>query len=177
MKASYRYAKSLLELAVERNELAAVSGDMQLMENTISGSRELVLFLRSPIVSKKQKLSVLQELFAGKISDTTKAFLEILVRKGRESEIVGVGGMFRKLYNEYSGIVEVEVTTATALGDVQKDSLKSSLESRTGKKVLLSERVDPSVRGGIRARIDDTVIDGTVQHKLEQLRNTLLTKG
>jgi F-type H+-transporting ATPase subunit delta len=177
MKASIRYAKSLLELAVERNELEAISEDMKLMENTIGGSRDLVLFLRSPIISKSQKLNVLQEVFADKISTTTKAFIDILVRKGRESDIVSVGTAFRKLYNVHSGIVEVEITTAAQLGSEQRIQLAKSLEARTGKKVILSERVDPSVRGGIRARIDDTVIDGTIQNKLEQLRNTLLTKG
>jgi F-type H+-transporting ATPase subunit delta len=150
---------------------------MKLMENTIGGSRDLVLFLRSPIISKSQKLNVLQEVFAGKISDTTKAFIDILVRKGRESDIVSVGTAFRKLYNEHSGIVVIDVTTTAALGSEQREKLASSLESRTGKKVELREHIDPSVRGGIRARIDDTVIDGTIQYKLEQLRNTLITKG
>jgi F-type H+-transporting ATPase subunit delta len=177
MKASTRYAKSLLELAVERNELEAISEDMKLMENTVDGSRDLVLFLRSPIISKSQKLNVLKEVFGDKISDTTKAFIDIIVRKGRESDIVSVGSAFRKLYNEHSGIVEVEITTSTELGSAQRIELVKSLESRTGKKVILTERIDPSVRGGIRARIEDTVIDGTIQHKLEQLRNTLITKG
>ncbi len=177
MKASIRYAKALLELAVERNELDTISEDMKLMENTIDGSRDLVLFLRSPIIGKSQKLNVLQEIFAGKISETTKAFIDILVRKGRESDIVSVGSSFRMLFNEHSGIIVVEITTASGLGSDQRVKLIKSLESRTGKKVELIERIDPSVRGGIRARIDDTVIDGTIQYKLEQLRNTLITKG
>lgn len=177
MKAAIRYAKSLLLLAVERQELEAISRDMILMDNTIKGSRDLVLFLKSPIISKTQKLNVLKEVFGDKVSSTTNAFIEIIVRKGRESEIVAMVSAFRKLYNEQSGIVEVEITTASELGAEQKDKLSKSLESRTGKKVILSERVDPSVRGGIRARIEDTVIDGTIQYKLEQLRNTLLTKG
>lgn len=177
MKAAIRYAKSLLQLAVERKELDAVSRDMILMDNTIKASRDLVLFLRSPIISKSQKLKALQELFGDKVSSTTNAFIEIIVRKGRESEIIDMVTAFRKLYNEHSGIVEVEITTAGELSAEQKGKLSTSLESRTGKKVILSERVDPAVRGGIRARIEDTVIDGTIQYKLEQLRNTLLTKG
>lgn len=177
MKASIRYSKSLLELAVERNELDSISDDMKLMESTVSGSRDLVVFLRSPIISKSQKLSVLHEVFAGKVSQTTYAFIDILVRKGRASDILSVGSSFRKLYNLHCGIIEAEVTTASTLGEDQRSELVKSLESRTGMKVILSERVDPSVRGGIRARIEDTVIDGTIQHKLEQLRNTLLTRG
>lgn len=177
MKAAIRYAKSLLLLAVERQKLKAISNDMVLMDNTIKGSRDLVLFLRSPIISKAQKLNVLKEVFGDKVSPTTNAFIEIIVRKGRESEIVAMVSAFRKLYNEHSGIVEVEITTAGELGAQQKDNLSKSLESRTGKKVILTERIDPAVRGGIRARIEDTVIDGTIQYKLEQLRNTLLTKG
>lgn len=177
MKAAIRYAKSLLLLAVERQELDDISRDMILMDDTIKGSRDLVLFLRSPIIGKTQKLNVLKEIFGGKVSSTTNAFIDIIVRKGRESDIVEMVAAFRKLYNEHSGIVEVEVTTARELDADQKDNLSKSLEKRTGKKVLLTERIDPAVRGGIRARIEDTVIDGTIQYKLEQLRNTLLTKG
>jgi len=177
MKAAYRYANSLLQLAVERGELEAIANDMETLGSTIDGSRDLMVFLRSPVVNKAQKLNVLNEVFAGKIGSTTSTFIDILVRKGRADEVARTVKAFKELYNTHSGILEIEVTSATELSSDQQEKLKSSLESKTGKKVVLLLTVDPSVRGGIRARIDDTVIDGTIVHKLEQLRNTLLFKG
>lgn len=177
MKAAFRYAKSLLQLAVERKELDAIVADMALIASTAEASRELVLFLKSPVIAKSHKKEALAGIFDGKISETTRAFMDILVRKGREDSLLAVTKAFEKLYHEYAGIVDVEVTTASELDPVQEQQLVASLQTKTGKKVVVSKKIDPAVRGGVKARIGDTVIDGTVQHKLEQLRNTLHAKG
>jgi F-type H+-transporting ATPase subunit delta len=177
MKAATRYASSLIQLAIERNELEVIAADIALLGSTIDASHDLVLFLRSPIINKSQKKDALNEIFKDKISAVTVAFLDILVKKGRENFIIDVVKSFNKLYNEHSGIIEVEVTTASELDEAQKIDLAQSLSKRTGKKIVLKSKIDKSVRGGIKARIDDTVIDGTIQYKLEQLRNTLLVKG
>lgn len=177
MKAATRYASSLIQLGIERNELEVIAADISLLGNTIDASHDLVLFLRSPIINKARKKEALNTIFKDKISSVTSSFLEILVKKGRESTIVDVVRAFKKLYNDHCGIIEVEVTTASELDESQKNSLSQSLSKRTGKKIVLMTKIDKSVKGGIKARIDDTVIDGTIEYKLEQLRNTLLVKG
>jgi F-type H+-transporting ATPase subunit delta len=150
---------------------------MSLLGNTIEASHELVLFLRSPIINKSRKKEALIAIFKDKISSSSLSFLEILLKKGRENTIVDVVKTFKKLFNNHCGIIEVEVTTASELDESQKNSLSQSLSTRTGKKIVLLTKIDKSVKGGIKARIDDTVIDGTIEYKLEQLRNTLLVKG
>lgn len=177
MKAATRYASSLIQLGIERNELEVIAADISLLGNTIDASHDLVLFLRSPIINKARKKEALNTIFKDKISSVTSSFLEILVKKGRESTIVDVVRAFKKLYNDHCGIIEVEITTASELDESQKNSLSQSLSKRTGKKIVLMTKIDKSVKGGIKARIDDTVIDGTIEYKLEQLRNTLLVKG
>lgn len=177
MKAATRYASSLIQLGIERNELEVIAADISLLGNTIDASHDLVIFLRSPIINKARKKEALNTIFKDKISSVTSSFLEILVKKGRESTIVDVVRAFKKLYNEHCGIIEVEITTASELDESQKNSLSQSLSKRTGKKIVLMTKIDKSVKGGIKARIDDTVIDGTIEYKLEQLRNTLLVKG
>lgn len=177
MKAATRYASALIQLGIERNELEVIAADISLLGNTIDASHDLVLFLKSPIINKARKKEALNAIFKDKISSVTTSFLEILVKKGRESSIVDVVRAFKKLYNDHCGIIEVEVTTANELDESQKHSLSQSLSKRTGKKIVLMTKIDKSVKGGIKARIDDTVIDGTIEYKLEQLRNTLLVKG
>jgi F-type H+-transporting ATPase subunit delta len=177
MKAATRYASSLIQLGIERNDLESIAADMAILGDTIDASHELVLFLKSPIINKTRKKDALNTIFKDKISTTSLSFLELLLKKGRENTIIDVVKMFKKLYNVHCGIIEIEVITASELDESQKNSLSQSLSIRTGKKVVLLTKIDKSVRGGIKARIDDTVIDGTVEYKLEQLRNTLLVKG
>ncbi|TVR36462.1 MAG: F0F1 ATP synthase subunit delta, partial [Cryomorphaceae bacterium] len=84
-RVSNRYAKSILTLAAERNELSAVREDLLLVGNSIAQSRELSNALSSPIIKSDAKLRVLRSIFAGKVGELTNQFMEILVRKGREA--------------------------------------------------------------------------------------------
>ncbi|MDZ7694409.1 MAG: ATP synthase F1 subunit delta [Balneolaceae bacterium] len=77
--------------------------------------------------------------------------------------------------DKYAGIIEIEVSSATELSDNQLDSLRTALEAKTGKEVKLKVKQDQSLRGGIAVRIEDTVIDGTIKHKLEQLSESLMS--
>lgn len=173
-KAARRYATALIELGRERDEMEVILDDMNFIKNTLDGSNELVLFLRSPIVKFDDKQAVLDELFGKEVSKVTRKFLVLLARKNRVSMLHQVSGAYLKLYNKYSGIIEVEVMVAGELNDSQQKELHKQLEKKTGKKVDLTIRIDESLKGGMAVRIDDTVIDGTVKHKLQELEEQLL---
>lgn len=147
------------------------------MRDTVKSSKELQVFLKSPIVKPLQKKAVLNELFSNKVSKTLQTFIDVLVNRGREVILLNVFEQFIKLYNEHAGIISVEVTSAMELGKEEVKKLTTSLEQRTGKKVELSFSVKPELRGGLMVRIEDTVIDGTVKRKLEELELLLYAKG
>jgi F-type H+-transporting ATPase subunit delta len=177
MNAASRYASSLLQLAVERNEIEKVYQDMQFISRTLKDSRELWLALKSPIISKSLKSSLMNTLFYDNVSKTTQAFIDLLLKKRRIVMLAQTAEAFKDQYNHYAGIIEVEITTSEALSKDQEEKLVQKLQISTGKKITLKPIMDSSILGGIKARIDDTVIDGTVQHKLETLRKTLIQKG
>jgi F-type H+-transporting ATPase subunit delta len=177
MNAASRYARSLLQLAVERNELEKVNTDMQFISDTLKESRDLQLALKSPIISKSVKSSLITALFYSNVSKITQAFIDLLLKKSRIVILAQAADAFKDQYNEHVGIIEVEITTSEALNKEQEEKLILSLQKSTGKKILLKPVTDPRIMGGIKARIDDTVIDGTIQHKLETLRKTLIQQG
>lgn len=174
-KAARRYASALLQLAKERDNVESVLNDIELIKNTIDDSRELELFLRSPIINFDDKGKALEELFGDRVGELIQKFIALMARKDRVAILYQVTQAFIELYNEYAGIIEIQVTSAAPLSDEQEQALHDALEQKTGKKVNLSLSVDESLKGGLAVRIDDTVIDGTIKHKLEQLEESFLS--
>lgn len=174
-KAARRYATALLELAEERDEVGQILEDIRLINNTLEGSRDLVVFLKSPVIKFDDKIEALEELFFEDLEKTTRLFVELLARKDRVKLLDQVTTAFIEKYKEYAGIITVEVFVARELEQDQKERLQSELEDKTQKTVDMNITVDKTLKGGMAIRIDDTVIDGTVKHKLEELEESLLT--
>ena len=175
IKAAKRYATALLELAKERNEVESILEDIELIHNTIQGSRELVTFLKSPIIKFDDKTAVLDDLFFDDIQEATRLFIKLLARKDRINLLDQVTEAFIEKYKEYAGIITVDVFVAQELSDSQRKGLLKELEDKTQKKVDMNITLDESLKGGMAIRIDDTVIDGTVKHKLNELEESLLS--
>lgn len=174
-KAARRYATALLEIAKELDQVEDILKDIKLIDNTIEGSKELSMFISSPIIKYDDKKSALDELFTSRVNEVTSKFLALLARKGRANLLHQIAKAFVEEYNDYAGIIEIEVSSAKELSDDQVQSLKKALEKRTNKKVEMSLSLDASLKGGIAVRIDDTVIDGSIKHKLEELEQKFLS--
>lgn len=174
-KAARRYATALLEIAKEMDQVEDILDDIKLIDNTIEGSKELTMFISSPIIKYDDKKAALDEIFTSRVSEVTGKFLTLLARKGRANLLHQITKSFVEKYNDYAGIIKIEVLTAKELNDSQVQSLQRALEKRTNKKVDMSLSKDASLKGGIAVRIDDTVIDGSVKHKLEELEQQFLS--
>ena len=174
-KAARRYATALLELARERNEVEDILEDMSFIHNTLEDSRELVNFLKSPVIKYDDKTAVLDQLFFDEVQEATRLFLTLLARKDRINLLDQVAVAFIEKYKEFAGIITVDVFVAEELSDEQQDSLHHSLEQKTQKKVDMDITVDESLKGGMAVRIDDTVIDSTVKHQLARLEESLMS--
>ncbi|HCI72692.1 MAG TPA: ATP synthase F1 subunit delta, partial [Balneola sp.] len=108
------------------------------------------------------------------VSKDVSRFIGLLTNKGREDILDEVANAFIDVYNVHAGIITVEVKTAKALKDAQITELIKMLEKTTSKTVNLDLKEQVELRGGISVKIDDTVIDATVKHKLEQLETRFL---
>ncbi|WP_151086978.1 ATP synthase F1 subunit delta [Hymenobacter baengnokdamensis] len=169
-----RYAKSLLDLAQEMGTLATMKQDMDLLANTMAGSRDLRLLLRNPIVKHDKKLSILTAIFQGKVSDTLMRFFQILTSKNREAALEHIGTEFRSQYNALLGVQVAEVTSASPLTPATRAEVEKLVKQQTGlPDVSLTEKVDPSLIGGFVLRVGDRQIDDSVKGNLRRLRTSL----
>ncbi|MEX0686997.1 MAG: ATP synthase F1 subunit delta [Balneolales bacterium] len=173
-KAARRYSSALLSIAIEQKKTQDVLKDIQLIDQTIRGSRELNLFLQNKIINQTKKQSVLTELFGSKVSDLTREFLTFLVTKNREDLLPDVTQSLLAEYNKMAGIVDVYAYYTKELEKNQATELKSVLEEKIGKKINLILKKDASLKGGLVVRIEDTVIDGSIKNKLKKLESLFM---
>ncbi len=168
-KVAHRYAKALFLEAKSRKELEAVARDMQRISEAVSASVELLQFLRSQIISRDLKKKILHDLFDKDLSEIGRQFLQLILEKRREDHLPGITLSFAKLFKREQGLIDVEVIAMHRPDKPQIKQLTKALEKKTGSKISLSFTEDPSLKGGMAIRIDDTVVDGTIKHKLQQL--------
>ncbi|MGI4743780.1 MAG: ATP synthase F1 subunit delta [Janthinobacterium lividum] len=169
-----RYAKSLLDLAKEQGNLATIKQDMDLLANTMAGSRDLRLLLRNPIVKHDKKLSILNAVFKDKVSDMLLRFFQIVTSKNREATLEHIGSEFLRQYNVLMGVQVAEVTSAMPLTPATRAEIEKMVTRQTGlTQITLTEKVDASLIGGFVLRIGDQQIDDSVRGGLRRLRTSL----
>ena len=171
-----RYAKSLIDLALEKNALEAIKQDMSLFVQTLKDSTELQAVLRNPIISHDRKLKVLQAIFTGKVSPTTDAFFKIMVNKSRGDILYHTALEFVNQYNIKNNIVKATVVSATPLSDANRNQIISEVKSLSGGEVILQERVDPALIGGFVLTVGDRQIDTSVASSLQKLKKDFAQK-
>lgn len=170
IRVASRYAKSVIDLAIEKGCLDEVHTDMLLLANVCNENRELVSLLKSPIVKSDKKYNVLSSIFTGKVNALTLAFFKIITQKGREQALPSISEEVHNLYNELKGIQKAQVITASALNDELRNEFKSLVVSSTGKTVELTEKIDEDIIGGYILRIADKQIDESIKSKLNKIK-------
>jgi F-type H+-transporting ATPase subunit delta len=169
-----RYAKSILELAIEQGQLEEVFADFKALEAMGKGSRELVLLLGNPVVNSEKKLKVLMALFAKGSAKLTTTFFEIVSRKNREGILMDIAKEFVFQYNRHKSIQVAELTTTVAIDEEQKKQFVSLVKEITGmKEVQLVEMINPDLIGGFVLKVNDRQLDESLSSKLKTLRMQL----
>jgi len=171
------YAKALFDLAVENKSLDAVFNDVTLMLSVYRESKELQVFLSSPVIKEEKKNEVLQNLFAAKVSKETISFLTILFKKSREYILGAICEAFIELYNHSKGIVVANVTAATKLTEAQKASIIKyfKLGNVSINEIQIVEKIDPSILGGFIATVNNLQIDRSVKSQLSKVKKAFET--
>ncbi len=176
-KVAKRYASALFLEAREQKLLDKVSDDMRFISDVISGSSELRTFLKSHIITRKRKTEVLDDLLDKNVGKLTKQFLHLIITKRREDQLLGISLAYLKRYENEQGIQNIDVYVVSKPDTSQSKKLQDALGKKTGKQVRITYIEDSSLKGGMAVRIDDTVIDGTIKHKLQQLEATFQQAG
>jgi F-type H+-transporting ATPase subunit delta len=171
-----RYAKSLMDLAVETNQLEAVRKDMKAIQKVCNESHEFELFLNSPILKKDKKQAVLKAMFEGKISKASMGFLNLLTVKNRESYLKDIATAFDEQYKSNQNIYTAVITSAMGLDQKTKEKVLDLVKSQLKGEVELVEKIDKSTIGGFVLKIGDKQLDRSVSRQLSNLRKELTNK-
>jgi F-type H+-transporting ATPase subunit delta len=167
-----RYAKSLLQLAVEKGQLEKVYADMLFIQSVCEKHKDFVNFLNSPIINTDKKLSVLNEIFKGHVSDISLSFFVILANKRREMYMGDIAKSFIAQYKEHKNILTAVITSAKGIDASVKAKVLELVKQTTKGEVELVEKVDKDLIGGFVLRIGDKQVDASVSRKLNDLRKT-----
>ena len=171
VRVARRYAEALVELAEAENHVDIFAKDLETLKSAIKGSKDLFLFLKSPIINEPRKVGILKAIFAGKLHQTTLQALEVVTLKGREDILLEIIDQFFIILDEREGIVRVKVNAATEFTHEQADILQKKLEQYTHQKVRIEFGLDRCLIGGFVARVGDTVLDGSIKRQLELLKD------
>ena len=172
-----RYAKSLLDLAVEKGQLEAVYSDMQQVKEICENSHDFVLFLNSPIINSDKKITVIKAVFDGKFNAITDGFLKIVTSKRRESVIPEMATSFIEQYKTHKNIMTAVITSAKGLDAATKQKALDLVKSQLKGEIELVEKTNADLIGGFVLKIGDQQLDKSVARQLSNLKKELTNKA
>jgi F-type H+-transporting ATPase subunit delta len=167
------YADALLTVARAEGNLTEVEDELFRFARILEGNDQLRMALTDPQLPAERRQAVVEELLQQRALPTTKALVSFVVGIGRAADLPAIVDMFVARAAESRQHEIAEVRTAVSLDEQQRRRLAEALSNATGKQVEVKVIVDPTVLGGVIARIGDTVIDGTVRNRIEQLKGQL----
>ncbi len=167
-----RYAKSLIGLAIERGQLEQVFADMQWLHAVCKSNRDFVNLLRSPIIRNDIKKKIITAVTAGKVSELTAAFNNLLVTKNREKNLPEIVSAFIASYKEHKNIQTIHLTTASQVSDGVKQAIVNQVKKSGGfENVELEEKINPDIIGGFVLQIGDKLVDASIAYDLKAIAN------
>ena len=164
------YGQSLYDLAAEEGLSEEILKQMEAVQAIFKENPDYITLLLEPSIPRRERLGLLEEAFKGQVHPYLQNFLMILLENSLLRGFSACCRTYRESYNKDHGIEEATVTSAVALTEAQVKSLKSKLEAISGKTVILRQKVDSSVLGGLRVEIGGRLLDGTVMGRLADLR-------
>lgn len=170
-----RYARALVDAALSPAagvEPARLLDELRDFQASLRGSAELTTVLASPAVAPGRKRAVVDQLTVG-LPPIARNFLKTLIDHRRAASLGEILDAFERLMDERMGVVQVDLSSAQPLTEVQRHAVIQGLEAATGRQVMVNTAVKPELIGGVVARIGSTVYDGSVRSRLESLGRRL----
>lgn len=166
-----RYAQAFYDFAEENQKVDTIYNDICLLYSTYKENNELQVVMESPIINFDKKNKIFQALFQDHLEEITYRFLRLIVQKRREPQLEAIMEHYIHIYYEKHNIREAYLTTAQPLSDEMRQEIKTLLENETQCQIVLHEKVNPTLIGGILIRIDDFLLDATILSRINKLKN------
>jgi F-type H+-transporting ATPase subunit delta len=170
-----RYAKSLLDLATEMNQVDAVCTDMKMLQGIGKTNPDFTALLRSPIIKPTAKEKIIDAVVTNRVNTITGSFIRLLVRKGRENVLLEIADAFVEQFNQLRGIYKVKLTTATPVSEEIKTYILGKIRSSTPmQKIELEAIVKEELVGGFVLEMAGTLVDASIQRDLKDIRKQFI---
>jgi F-type H+-transporting ATPase subunit delta len=167
------YAEAMFNVARAEGELAEVEDELFRFARALEGSDELRSALTDPHIPASRRQQVIEELLGGKATPTTISLLAMAVGLGRAKELPAMIDSLVRMSAEVGNRLVAEVRSVIELDEDQRARLAVAIEKATGHPVEVKVIIDPSVLGGLVTQVGDTVIDGSVRSRLDQLKKVI----
>lgn len=168
------YTNVIFDLALEENHLEEIGAELEDISRILHNIPDYMLFLTGPQIAKEEKIHSVDKVFDGKILETTKNFIKVLIENGRIEYLLEIAKCYKNLQREHQGIVLVEAITSVPMDENQKQTLTEKLETKLRQKIELDNIVDPSIIGGMKIRIGEKSVDASLGNRLRDLRAELV---
>jgi F-type H+-transporting ATPase subunit delta len=170
---SASYARALVELAQASGDVEKYGEEMALVSEIVRIYPDFGLFLATPKIAVEVKMAVVEKVFSEAVSETFLSFLHLILERHRGFLFEEIAELFTREVDRLGGRARAFVKTAVPLPEKLADKLKSILQTKLGKKIVFEKRVDPGIIGGLKVRVEDSVLEGTLLSRLRELRKLM----
>jgi len=174
-RAASRYAKAILDLAIDKKEAAAVNEEMKTVLTTVHKNKELQDFLKSPVVKADQKRGALRQIFSTAGGITMGAF-DLVVDNQRADILGDIATKYILLFEEMNKREVATVTTAVEITPELEAKVLAKAKALAGTEITLEKKIDPSIVGGFILRVGDKEINASVHNTLGELKREFANK-
>lgn len=171
-KVASRYAKSLLELAIEQNKVDAILGDMNFLLQTNADTRDFELLIASPIVKADTKIDIFEKVF-DQFEELTMSFIKLITANRRESYLPVIAREFEAQVKAHKGIVPMTLISAKPLDSSTKKAILSKIEGSVDGSLEVTEEIDETLIGGFVVKMGDMQVDASVASQFNNLKQRL----
>ncbi|MDP3017153.1 MAG: ATP synthase F1 subunit delta [Deltaproteobacteria bacterium] len=168
------YAEALFQVARAEEALDRVEEELTRLKNGLESNAEVKEFLSNLQISPEGKKSALFQIFGEKISTLTLNWINLVIDQGRQRRLPNIIEAFFTLAQESREKVTAEVVTSVPLSEDLVQRLEKELSRASKKQVFLKPMVDESILGGVIVKIENKIIDGSVKHRLEEMKQEMV---
>ncbi|NIS61666.1 MAG: F0F1 ATP synthase subunit delta [Proteobacteria bacterium] len=168
------YAEALFQVAKSEDIIEVVEDELYRLKEVLQGNAELREFLSNLRIASEGKKKAVMEIFGKGVSPVTLYHLNLVIDQGRQRKLLPIIEEFFSLAAAAREKVTAEVITSVPLSEKMAEKLRRALTKATKKQVFLKPRVDPSILGGAIVRVENKIIDGSLRHRLEQMRRAMV---
>ena len=170
-----RYAKSLLDLAIEQDQLDVVCADMKWLHRVCKSNRDFVMLLNSPVIKPLIKAKIIGSVTDGRVSHLTTAFIQLLVKKAREINLPEIVTAFIDQFNKLRNIHKVKITTADPISEDMKEAIMANVNAAsTGETFEIETSVNEELIGGFLLESNNVLVDASIARDLKEIQRQFM---